>query len=437
MAPIDDSMPARISPDCPQATRDILYHAWAHDLPGLKTLLGARKRASAQDPRTGETALHAAIRACGPAARGADDADDDGCVDEAKHVLDELFLSGAIWNDVDGNGETPGCVARRLGRQTLYRTCLEAGLRAELLFALMDGYQELSSGPGSEAEPDGAREEGGGGGGVGGDDAMDVDAAAAAAVDSPPGEAETAAAPDAGGKPVTSRAYLGSSLTLDADKLLDADRNGVMMRWETDIMRRSVAALVPDAQPGKRILNIGFGMGIVDGLFAQLRPSRHHIVEAHPDVLDHVAGPASGFGPDWEARGPEPGAYKVHAGRWQDVVPQLLDRGEVYDAVYFDTFGEDYGQLRMFFTEYIPGLLDHHGRFSFFNGLGADRRICYDVYTKVVEVHCADAGLDVDWIESAVDMAGLDEEGQGQWEGVRRRYWTLDTYRLPVCSFMG
>jgi hypothetical protein len=168
-------------------------------------------------------------------------------------------------------------------------------------------------------------------------------------------------------------------------------------------------------------------MGIIDGMFADLKPSRHHIIEAHPSVLEHLAQPGSKFGPEWEKSGPEEGAFKVHKGKWQDVVPKLLEDGEVYDAIYFDTFGEDYSQLRHFFTECIIGIMDQEGRFSFFNGLGADRKICYDVYTKVVEMQCADAGLDVDWEESDVDMAGLDQAGKGEWEGVRRRYWTLDS----------
>jgi hypothetical protein len=71
--------------------------------------------------------------------------------------------------------------------------------------------------------------------------------------------------------------------------------------------------------------------------------------------------------------------------------------------------------------------MDQDGKFSFFNGLGADRKICYDVYTKVVEMQCADAGLDVEWEESDVDMSGLEKAGEGEWEGVRRRYWTLDS----------
>ncbi|VTO92375.1 unnamed protein product [Fusarium graminearum] len=42
-------------------------------------------------------------------------------------------------------------------------------------------------------------------------------------------------------------------------------------------------------------------------------------------------------------------------------------------------------------------------------------------------MQCADAGLDVEWEESDVDMSGLEKAGEGEWEGVRRRYWTLDS----------
>lgn len=432
---IDDSMPTRISSDCPQDTRDVLYHVWGHDLDGLKKLLDSRSKASAQDPKTGETPLHAAIRACGPAGPESKDSEDgeDGCVEEARAVLQELFFSGAIWNDVDSNNETPGCVAYRLGRKPLYEMCVDAGVRAELLFSLMDGYEELSSGSDAEEEEDEEATEKDGASGEQNGDAMDT------TDDQPqPEEDQQEAArfvpPDAKEKTVTSSEYLSSKLTYDSSKLLDADLNGVMMSWETDIMRRSVSALLPDTtnQTGKRILNIGFGMGIIDGMFASTNPSRHHIIEAHPSVLEHVSQPESKFGPAWEKSGPEEGAYKIWPGKWQEIVPRLLEQGEVYDAIYFDTFGEDYGQLKMFFMEYVPGLMDQEGRFSFFNGLGADRQVCYDVYTKVVEMHGADAGLDIEWEMSDVDMEALKEDGKGEWEGVRRRYWTLNGKFYPL-----
>lgn len=442
--PIDDSISARITPTCPVETSEILLRAWQHDAPGVSKLLDAPGRASAREPATGETPLHAAIRSCGPADDPEADPED---AERARATVHELLLWGGIWNDVDDHDETPGCVAWRLGQAGLYEMCLEAGMRAEMLFGLMDGYEELSSGSeaddedmadggdGEEGEEEEEEEEpahvhveysGPTGAPEDGDDAPELVEAAPAPAAAEAGPSFEPPMPDAG-VDVKSEKYLRSKLTYTEGKLVDDDGNGVMMAWETDIMRRSVDALLPERQPGKRILNIGFGMGIIDTMFAETKPSRHHVIEAHEAVLEHTSSPDSKFGPSWEASGPEEGAYKIHQGRWQDIVPILLEHGEVYDAIYFDTFGEDYSQLRKFFTEYIPGLLDQGGVFSFFNGLGADRRICYDVYTRVVEMHLADAGMDIEWREIDVDLKGLEEAGKGEWEGVRRRYWTLDS----------
>ncbi|KAL2259415.1 hypothetical protein VTK26DRAFT_6919 [Humicola hyalothermophila] len=469
-----DSISARISPDCPPETQRVLTAAWAHDLPALKKLLDEPGKASVQDPRTGETPLHAAIRACGPAPSssptGGDDddhhhQDDPDDLEAAKKTVYELLLWGAIWNDVDDRNETPGCVAHRLGRTELYDLCVDAGVRAEMLFGVMGGYEELGS-EGEEVEEmemevDGGAGEGEGGAGgdvvvvteEDGDEApklVNVEANVKSKVEQEDEEdEEEERGEEENGEPrfqppvedadvnVNSEAYLRSRLTYSDGKLVDEDGNGVMMAWETDIMRQSVDALLPGKEPGKRILNIGFGMGIIDTMFAETKPSKHHIIEAHPGVLEHIASPSSKFGKSWEDGGPEPGAFKVYQGKWQEVCKQLLQEGQIYDAIYFDTFGEDYSQLRMFFTDFIPALLDSDGIFGFFNGLGADRLICYDVYTKVAELHLADAGLDVEWKVIDVDMSKLAEAGKDEWEGVKRRYWTLDKYRLPVCTFLG
>lgn len=461
---IDDSLAARITPSCPPATAEVLRAAWNHDVAAVKKHLDEPGRASAQDPTTGETPLHAAVRSRGPATTTATcgaDADADAELERARETVHELLLWGGIWNDVDDHDETPGCVALRLGQTALYNLCVEAGVRAEMLFGLLDGYQELESGSEADDEDmavDGEQEDaeepaahievdtaGMDDKLEDGEDAPDLVAANQFVrdlaemgddVDGAAGEdeqEEEAAEPTfQPPKPdhdaeVKSEKYLRSKLTYSDGKLVDDAGNGVMMAWETEIMRRSVAALVPDGAPGKRILNIGFGMGIVDSMFASTGPARHHIIEAHEEVLAQLDTAGSAFGAAWEGAGPENGAFKVHRGRWQDIVPVLLERGEVYDAVYFDTFGEDYSQLRKFFTEYIPGLLESDGVFGFFNGLGADRQICYDVYTKVVELHLTDAGMDVEWQEVDVDLKGLEEAGKGEWEGVKRRYWTLNS----------
>jgi protein arginine N-methyltransferase 2 len=419
-------------------TQTILLHASNHDLAALKPLLRIPGNASVQDPETGYTPLHAAIAACESAVdiketNGVSDVPmgetegEEVDIEKAKEVVRELFLSGAIWNDLDTNNETPGCLAWRLGQKALYELCVEAGVRAELLLGLMGGYEPLGDSDSEEEEEE--EEEEADATATSGDTAEANGNTHELAVD----HAEEAKLK----RDVNSEDYLASNLTFTSNALLDSDANGVMMAWETEIMRRTVDLLIPDLKPGARVLNIGFGMGIIDRMFRDTKPLTHHIIEAHPGVLSKLEEADSDFGPAWKTSAPDGGSYTVHAGKWQDVLPTLLQAGEVYDAIYFDTFGEDYGQLKLFFTEFVPGLLDEKGRFGFFNGLGADRRVCYDVYTKVSELDLCDAGMDVEWTDVAVPLEDMQEEGQGEWSGVRRRYWTLETYRLPVCTFMG
>ena len=424
-------------------TQTILLHAAHHDLEALKPFLRIPGNASVQDQETGFTPLHAAIAACGSAPQStisisspentqtSEAPEDVGELDvvdmqKAIDVVRELFLAGAIWNDLDLEGETPGCLAWRLGRKELYGMVVEAGVRAEMLLGLMGGYEELQS-EGDEEEKDEKL-----------DDTDDVNGQNGATTNRL-SDAETEGDGEAKVKrDVNSEDYLKSALQFEEGKLLDQDANGVMMAWETDIMRRSVDLLLPDNKPGARILNVGFGMGIIDRMFRATSPFSHHIIEAHPAVLAKIAEEGSDFGPAWEASAPEGGKYVVHSGRWQEVLPRLQKDGETFDCIYFDTFGEDYSQLKLFFSEFVTGLLSSEGRFSFFNGLGADRRVCYDVYSRVVELDLCEAALDVEYTDVPVDVEGLGlgRDGEGEWKGIRRRYFTIDRYRLPICTFM-
>ncbi|KAI9730639.1 MAG: Arginine N-methyltransferase 2 [Claussenomyces sp. TS43310] len=444
-----------LSIDLDTTTQEILLAASNHDVAALKPFFRVPGAASVQDPETGFTPLHAAIAACGPV-RSADsdspkesapvregdsgagasngelvDAEDAGHdevdMERAKDTVRELFLAGAIWNDLDVGEETPGCLAWRLGQKELYELVVEAGVRAEMLMNLMGGYERLQESDADDDDADegeeqeeGSQEE---------DSDMIVEQTAG------PGVQPETAADDDEKKDVNSADYLRSDLTFQDDKLLDADANGVMMSWETSIMSLTASLLAPS--PGLRILNIGFGMGIIDRLFAATSPSAHHIIEAHPAVLARLHDDSSDFGHTFDTswRDAAVGNNVVHAGRWQDVVPQLLEKGEVFDAIYFDTFGEDYAELKRFFADYVVGLLDENGRFSFFNGLGADRRVCYDVYCRVADLDLSDAGFQTEWKD--VEVGDLGAEGEKEWAGVRRRYWTLDNYRLPVCRFLG
>lgn len=430
-------------------TQTILLHASNHDVAALKPLLRIPGNASVQDPETGFTPLHAAIAACGPSKSSSNpatsgtqpsinaipkeeeggNAEEEVDIEKAKNTVEELFLSGAIWNDLDSNNETPGCLAWRLGQKELYQMCVNAGVRAEMLLGLMGGYEPLAGEDSDEDEAEFENEEEEKENGENGDTHTEEHELAV-------GPAEEAELEAEGKRDVNSEDYLKSELTFTDTAVLDEDSNGVMMAWETDIMRKSVDLLLPGLEPGKRMLNIGFGMGIIDAIFADAKPATHHIIEAHPAILAKLQQHDSMFGKSWEESADE-GRFMVHAGKWQEVCPKLLEAGEVYDAIYFDTFGEDYSQLKLFFTEFIPGLLDEKGRFGFFNGLGADRRVCYDVYGKVVELDLCEAGMDVEWTEVEVPVEEMGKEGEGEWKGVRRRYWTLGCYRLPVATFMG
>jgi protein arginine N-methyltransferase 2 len=76
-------------------------------------------------------------------------------------------------------------------------------------------------------------------------------------------------------------------------------------------------------------------------------------------------------------------------------------------------------------------LLADTGKWSFFHGQGADRQICYDVYTKILEMDLFEAGYEVKWELLKVP----DLEKLKKWNGVKQRYWHLSEYKLPICSF--
>lgn len=397
--------------------QEILLAASQHDMPKLRRLVRTQSAlpdaANVKDPETGYSPLHAAIAACEPetddqanAVNGASNghpepgkALDAEVLKSGVDTVKLLLQEGAIWNDLDKIDETPGCLARRIGAMELYEMMVDAGVRAEMVLNRLDGYEELSDGEDEDNE--------------GVETAPElVDAAAEQTT-------TTATTTDAPTNPdVTNTRYLDSNLHIQTDRILDSDQNGVMMQWESEIMRKSAQKLLPGA--GLKVLNIGHGMGIVDGFFQDQHPAAHHIIEAHADVVAEMKRRG------WDSK---PGVV-IHEGRWQDILPGLVGNGETFDAIYYDTFAESYADFRDFFSEQVIGLLEQDGKWGFFNGMGADRQISYDVYQKVAEMDLFEAGFDVEWED--VPVPKLD----GEWEGVRRAYWVVDNYRLPLCRFM-
>jgi type IV protein arginine methyltransferase len=401
--------------------QETLLAASQHNIPRLRQLIRSSNNienpVNVKDPETGYTPLHAAIAACeqdssdskdsAPNGRHSDDID--GTVSEQERIQQTgrdtvkfLLQEGAIWNDLDENNESAGCLARRLGLTELYELMVDAGVRAELLLSHLEGYEQLSD---HDAEED-CNE-------IQAQEKPEGLSSSVTAEDSIESSGISATEPD-----ITSSRYLRSGLTFQCDRLLDEDQNGVMMAWESEIMARTARKLLPS--PGLRVLNIGHGMGIVDGSFQEQSPSSHHIVEAHPDVVAEMKRLG------WH----EKHGVVVHEGKWQEILPKLIEQNETFDAIYYDTFAESYSDFRSFFSEQVIGLLDQTaGKWGFFNGMGADRQISYDVYQKVVEIDLFEAGYDVEWEDIKVPQL------EGEWAGVRRRYWVIDNYRLPICKY--
>lgn len=180
-----------------------------------------------QDPVTGESALMKA------AAGGHDE------------LVSELLQRGAPWNAVDRNGMCAGEHALKNGHQNLVDQLVAAGVQvigctscslrtanacavqAELMFAAIERNTHGSLLPSTET------------------------------------------------------GYLGRKVSYDTGDLIDDDGRGVMMAWEGPLMVEHAEIL---CRSGGDVLNVGFGMGLIDTAIQKLQPRSHTIIEAHPQV---------------------------------------------------------------------------------------------------------------------------------------------------------
>ena len=145
-------------------------------------------------------------------------------------IVQALLRAGAPWNALDRCDRCAGNYALDASHQSIVDALVEHAVRAELLLAAVE----------DEGLP-----------------------AAAAA---PP-----------------NHEYLSRAVRYEGDKLLDTADDAVMMEWERPLMEAHAERLC--ATKGD-VLNVGFGMGIVDGAIAARAPRSHVIIEAHPEVLE-------------------------------------------------------------------------------------------------------------------------------------------------------
>ena len=145
--------------------------------------------------------------------------------------------------------------------------------------------------------------------------------------------------------------YLEQKLTYtDNGKLLDENRRSVMMDWETSWMETSAKII---CQNGGDVLNIGFGMGIIDSFIQTYPIQSHTIIEAHPDVY------AKMIEDGWDKK-PN---VKIIFSKWQDVIMDLPK----YDGIYFDTWNDM--DIFNILLPNIKGILKPNGIFSIWDGV--------------------------------------------------------------------
>jgi len=220
----------------------------------------------------------------------------------------------------------------------------------------------------------------------------------------------SAAQPPAAG-PSADDGFLEQTLEIGDSQILDENGDAVMMKWEKPLMEAHAEALcVKDGD----VLNVGFGMGLIDEAIQRRSPLTHTIIEAHPQIYSKMV--ESG----WANK---PGVKIIHA-RWQDVVDDL----PAFDSVFFDTYGEHYRDLQGF-HRYLPKLLKPDGVYSYFNGMAPDNEFFHLVYCEIAKSELKSMGMTVNFVQLPLNV-----NDDMIWKGVRNKYWWNNIYYLPVAQ---
>ncbi|VDP91719.1 unnamed protein product [Echinostoma caproni] len=283
-----------------------------------------------------------------------------GHVDIVRYLLEQ----GAPWNAVDRKNMCAGDYAAKHGQQACIDVLLDHAVMSELLLSLT-----LSRTSGNEILAD------------------------STVFCTRNGNQSR----DKGTEPPAMNAsYLSSRLefTPDGHRLVDKSTElAVMMDWERPLMTKHAAWICYADRQNKpsplRVLNVGFGMGIVDEEIQKHQPDSHVIIEAHPEVINKIESDG------WSKK---PGV-SILKGRWQDVIPNLATEiqnkvSHPFDGIFFDTYAEDDLDLREFHS-WLPKLLrappsdnsEQGGRYSYYNGVCPDNVFFHGVACETIRLH--------------------------------------------------
>lgn len=236
-------------------------------------------------------------------------------------VIRLLLKSGAIWNAIDSLGFTAADIAWSRNHTACYEVLFQEGVRQSFLLNVITRRADIDSHDEENAVNDHAVQ------------SHDEDSAHLTLKSGSHNEVT-----------YSNTDFLQSRLTFSQDshgqwRCLDKDNNMVMAEWEDEIMLASAKALCEGQQEGFSVLNVGFGLGIIDEAIQTYKPGRHVIIEPHPDALAFMRQLG------WDKR---PGV-EIFEGTWEQfLMPENDDDGAIamklgnFDAIYFDTYSQDY-----------------------------------------------------------------------------------------------
>jgi spermidine synthase len=205
------------------------------------------------------------------------------------------------------------------------------------------------------------------------------------------------------------QAYFDRKIEIKDEVILDSNgiADDIMMEWEREIMR-DAAKLI--CQNGGDILNVGFGMGIIDTYIEEHRPRTHWIIEAHPDIQRKMMQEG------WLKKPHVRCIFKP----WQEVI-QYLPK---FDGIYFDTWDDHQDN----FDRNVHNLLKEDGIFSFFNNPGQSTRYYEENDFYVLERHSdiltKNLNMNFQYQEIKTDIP----EGLDYWSSNNKHYYH------PICT---
>lgn len=137
----------------------------------------------------------------------------------------------------------------------------------------------------------------------------------------------------------------------------------VMQSWEAELMRAMAVAV---SGPGRRVLEVGYGLGLCAGFIQEGEPELHVIVEANAAIAQAARARLAGK--------IENGRVVVVEGYWEEVcLPDVLEKlagRRTFDGLVFDTFPHNAAELRrnhFAFFERARTLLEPAGVFTYFS----------------------------------------------------------------------